>query len=239
MTIKKVPFRGLFSTHDNRNGNHGMVKTSLIDILVDESKRESVRAFKEHMEKSMLFRQKPRNQDYAIRRAIKNNLEGGHYIELGVATGKSCRLFAKALAEKSLSITGFDSFEGLEEDWTGIQSGRAAGAFTQSGVLPEVPGNVTLIKGWVEDTLPPYLESLGAGARFSFIHMDMDTYKPTRFALEAVKPFLTSGTVILFDELYGYPGWRHHEYKALLEVMDPDSFTYISFSEESVAIEIN
>lgn len=215
-----------------------MVKQSLIDILVNESKQESVQAFKDHMEKAMLFRQKPRNQGYAIRRAIRNQIKDGHYIELGVASGKSCRLFAKVLAEKSLSLTGFDSFEGLEEDWTGIQSGRAAGAFSQSGVLPEVPENVTLVKGWVDDTLPPYLESIGAEARFAFIHMDMDTYKPTRFALEAVKPFLTSGTVILFDELYGYPGWRHHEYKALLEVLDPDTFTYVSFSEESVAIEI-
>lgn len=216
-----------------------MANQSLIDILVNASKQESVQVFKEHMEKAMLFRQKPRNQEYAIMRAMRNQVEGGHYIELGVATGNSCRLFAEALAKKSLTITGFDSFEGLEEDWTGIQSGRAAGAFTQAGKLPEVPENVTLVKGWVDDTLPPYLETIGADARFSFIHMDMDTYKPTRFALEAVKPFLTSGTVILFDELYGYPGWRHHEYKALLEVLDPEAFTYVSFSEESVAIEIN
>ncbi|WP_262694446.1 class I SAM-dependent methyltransferase [Kordiimonas aquimaris] len=216
-----------------------MANQSSIDILVNQSKQESVQAFKEHMEKSMLFRQKPRNQEYAIKRAVRNQIEGGHYIELGVATGTSCRLFAEILAKKSLTITGFDSFEGLEEDWTGIQSGRAAGAFTQSGKLPEVPANVTLVKGWVDDTLPPFLEKIGADARFAFIHMDMDTYKPTRFALEALKPFLTSGTVILFDELYGYPGWRHHEYKALLEVLDPDAFTYISFSEESVAIEIN
>jgi len=216
-----------------------MVKQSLIDILVNKSKQESVEVFKKHMEKAMLFRQKPRNQEYAIRRAVSNQVENGHYIELGVASGASCRLFAKALAKKSLSITGFDSFEGLEEDWTGIQSGRAAGAFTQSGELPEVPENVTLVKGWVHDTLPLYLENIGDDARISFVHMDMDTYTPTRFALEAIKPFLTSGTVILFDELYGYPGWRHHEYKALLEVLDPDAFTYISFSEESVAIEIN
>jgi len=216
-----------------------MVKQSLIDILVDESKRESMLAFKKHMEKAMLFRQRARNQEYAIRRAVGNQIENGHYIELGVATGKSCRLFAEILGKKSLSLTGFDSFEGLEEDWTGIQSGRAAGAFTQAGELPEVPDNVTLVKGWVQDTLPPYLETMGPDARFGFIHLDMDTYKPTRFALEALKPFLTRGTVILFDELYGYPGWRHHEYKALLEVLEIDAFTYISFSEESVAIEIN
>lgn len=191
------------------------------------------------MEKAMLFREKACNQEYAARRAVRNQIEGGHYIEFGVASGTSCRLIANILAQKALSLTGFDSFLGLEEDWTGIQSGRAAGAFSLNGTLPDVPDNVTLVNGWVEDTLPSYLEGIGSGARFAFIHMDMDTYKPTRFALEALKPYLTTGTVILFDELYGYPGWRHHEYKALMEVLDPKSFSYISFSEEAVAIEIN
>ena len=46
------------------------------------------------------------------------------------------------------------------------------------------------------------------------------------------------GSVILFDELYGYPGWRHHEYKALQEVLAPSSYRFISFSKQSVAIEM-
>ena len=47
-----------------------------------------------------------------------------------------------------------------------------------------------------------------------------------------------AGTVILFDELYGYPGWRHHEYKALCEVLDRDDYRFLSFSNEAVAIEM-
>ncbi|MBF9044920.1 class I SAM-dependent methyltransferase [Rhodobacterales bacterium HKCCE4037] len=189
------------------------------------------------MEQSMLFRNRDKNREYAIGRAIKAGIADGLYVEFGVAGGDGSRLFGEALEPHGLSLTGFDSFEGLEEDWTGMQSGREAGAFTQGGTLPKVPGNVTLVKGWVQDTLPGYLKETGTRP-FAFVHMDMDTYTPTLFALKAIKKRLAKGTVILFDELYGYPGWRHHEYKALTEVLKDDDYRYISFSTESVAIEM-
>jgi hypothetical protein len=208
-----------------------------ISILISQSKHESVAEFKSEMEQSMLFREKNRNREYAIKRAIKNGFKGRLFVEFGVAEGAGCRLFSGALAKHGQTLTGFDSFEGLEEDWTGIQSGRSAGAFSQDDKLPDVPDNVTLIKGWIQDTLPTYLKGQKK-QKFGFIHMDMDTYTPTRFALEAVKDHLAPGTVVLFDVLYGYPGWRHHEYKALQEVLNRASYKFISFSAESVAIEI-
>ena len=211
--------------------------SSPISHLIQLSIQESAEVFREHMEKAMLFPRKRANRFFSIKRAISNDLTDGLYIELGVAAGDGCRLFGNELAEVGKTMTGFDSFEGLEEDWTGRQAGRQAGAFTQGGVLPEVPDNVTLVKGWVQDTLPPYLKETGK-APFSFIHMDMDTYTPTRFALEKVKKRLVEGSIILFDELYGYPGWKHHEYKALMEVLDPQDYHYISFSNDSVAIEL-
>ncbi len=214
-----------------------MAATNPIDQLVEASKIESFRHFKDQMEQSMLFRNKDRNREFAIKRAIANGIKDGLYAELGVAGGDGCRLFGEALKPHGLVMTGFDSFEGLEEDWTGMQSGREAGAFTQAGALPEVPDNVTLVKGWVQDTLPGYLKE-NAGKPFAFVHMDMDTYTPTAYALKAIKKRLRKSTVILFDELYGYPGWKHHEYKALKETLDDGDYRYISFSTESVAIEM-
>lgn len=208
-----------------------------IGYLTEASKVESFEHFKDHMEQSMLFRAKDRNREYSINRAIANGLKDGLFVELGVAGGDGCRLFGEALKPHGLTLTGFDSFEGLEEDWTGMQSGREAGAFTQGGTLPKVPENVTLVKGWVQDTLPGYLKA-NTGKPFAFVHMDMDTYTPTAYALKAIKSYLRKGTVILFDELYGYPGWRHHEYKALQEVLSEGDYRYISFSTESVAIEM-
>ena len=59
--------------------------------------------------------------------------------------------------------------------------------------------------------------------------MDMDTYNPTKFTLEKLKPYLVKDAVILFDELYNYPGWRNGEYKALMEVFKEDEFKYRAF----------
>lgn len=208
-----------------------------ISLLIEYSKRDSFEAFKDEMAQSMLFREKDRNRTFAIQRAVANGLKNGLYVEFGVAGGEGCNLFGNVLIEHGLSLTGFDSFEGLQEDWTGIQTGRAAGAFSRGGTLPKVPENVTLVKGWIQDTLPGYLKSTG-NAPFSFVHMDMDTYTPTAFSLGAIKKRLRKGSVILFDELYGYPGWRHHEHKALEENLDPSTYRFIGFSAESVAIEM-
>ena len=210
---------------------------SPISFLLSISKRESFEAFKKHMEQAMLFRIKDRNRQFAINRAIENSQPDDLFVEFGVAGGQGSKLFGGALAPHGLGMTGFDSFEGLEEDWTGSQAGRQTGAFDQGGALPDVPDNVTLVKGWIQDTLTGFIADAG-DAKFRFIHMDMDTYTPTLFSLEAVKPKLVTGTVILFDELYGYPGWRHHEYKALQEVLAARTYKYISFSGESVAIEM-
>lgn len=214
-----------------------MAATNPIDQLVEASKIESFQHFKDKMEQSMLFRNKDKNREFAIKRAVENGVKDGLYVELGVAGGDGCRLFGETLKPHGLKMTGFDSFEGLEEDWTGMQSGREAGAFTQRGDLPKVPDNVTLVKGWVQDTLPGYLDA-NKGKPFAFMHMDMDTYTPTAYAMRATKKLLRKGTVILFDELYGYPGWRHHEYKALIETLSDGDYRYISFSTESVAIEM-
>lgn len=210
---------------------------SPITHMISLSIQESCEVFREHMERAMLFPRKRRNRVFSIRRAIRTDLQDGLFVEFGVASGEGCRLFGEKLAASGKTITGFDSFEGLEEDWTGRQTGQETGAFTQGGKLPEVPENVTLVKGWIQDTLPAYLKETGT-APFSFIHMDMDTYSPTRFALDVVKSRLVKGSIILFDELYGYPGWKHHEYKALIEVLGPNDYHYISFSNDSVAIEM-
>jgi hypothetical protein len=73
------------------------------------------------------------------------------------------------------------------------------------------------IKGDVEKTLPAYLvehqETVVALAYF-----DMDLYRPTKAALEAIRPYLMKGSVIGFDEacVREFPG----ETKALREVLD-------------------
>jgi hypothetical protein len=53
------------------------------------------------------------------------------------------------------------------------------------------------------------------------------------------KPYLTKGSIILFDELIGYASWKYHEYKALNEVFTENEHKYIAFSAtQQAAIEI-
>ncbi|MFP4305135.1 MAG: hypothetical protein ACLFQF_09635, partial [Rhodosalinus sp.] len=65
-----------------------------------------------------------------------------------------------------------------------------------------------------------------------------DTYTPTRFVLDALRPRLVPGSVPVFDELDGYPGWREHEYRALCEVLGAGGCDFLAFSDQAVALEI-
>jgi hypothetical protein len=69
----------------------------------------------------------------------------GHYLEFGVFTGGTIRFMAKRVGANS--IHGFDSFQGLPEDWSGFQLGTAA--FDVGGRLPKVPSNVKVVSGLV------------------------------------------------------------------------------------------
>lgn len=88
--------------------------------------------------------------------------------------------------------------------------------------------NINPVIGWVEGTLDDFLSQYNP--RVNFIHFDMDTYSPTKFTLEKIKPYLTKNAIIIFDELYNYPGWENGEYKALKEVFSEKEFVFKAFS---------
>ncbi|MGX9356425.1 class I SAM-dependent methyltransferase [Roseobacteraceae bacterium S113] len=207
-----------------------------LTLLRDWAIQDSFETFRAHMTDAMLFPRKPDLRKWALLQAFERFEDTGLYAEFGVWRGHGVNLFAKILRDTDVTIWGFDSFEGLEENWTGQARGAQAGRYNLDGHLPEVRDNVRLVPGWVQDTVPGWLAETDAA--LSFAHLDMDTYTPTRFVLDALRPRLQVGTVLLFDELYGYPGWRHHEYKALMEALDADTYRYTGFSEQSVALEI-
>ena len=61
----------------------------------------------------------------------------------------------------------------------------------------------------------------------------MDTYSPTKFTIEKLKPYLVKDAIILFDQLYNYIGWENGEYKALKEVLNENEFEYKGFRVNS------
>ena len=165
--------------------------------------------------------------------SFKEILSEGMIMEFGVFSGYSINFFSTLLIEKhdKRRISGFDSFEGLSEAWGGTLLGK--GHFDVKGVLPKVNDNVDLVKGWINDTFPEFI--IGnklEEKKIAFMHLDFDTYTPTKLVLELAQKYFVKGTIIVFDELLGYPGWREHEFKALSETIDPFwDYEFIAFCE--------
>jgi len=194
--------------------------------------------FKKHFYDS-IFLDKEELKKYSIKEALEKDDEKSdlYYLEFGVGAGGSINLFSKLLDEKKRSIYGFDSFVGLKEDWKGHVL-FPKGGLSQNNVLPKTRNNVELISGWIQDTLPPFLES--KSPKINFLHVDVDTYETTKFILNNTKKYLTKNCVIVFDDFYNFAGWSVGEYKGLIEEFKEDEYKYIAFSlnKGNVAIQL-
>ncbi|MDQ3526244.1 MAG: class I SAM-dependent methyltransferase [Chloroflexota bacterium] len=141
--------------------------------------------------------------------AIGARQSSGLVLEFGVAAAQSINFIADML--KTERIYGFDSFEGLPEDWTNLYR---KGYFAAHG-LPEVRDNVELVVGWFDKTLPSFLEQHPEDV--SYLHVDCDLYASTKIIFDLLGHRIKPGTVIVFDEYFNYPTWRDHEHKAFSE----------------------
>ena len=161
-------------------------------------------------------RHDPEGRNALLSFAIDKAPRHGLYCEFGVHQGETITHIAGCLSGQQISsqVHGFDSFEGLPDDWF---LGRKAGRFSLGGNLPPVPDNVTLHKGWFSDTLPPFVAQHDGPA--AFLHIDADLYSSAKTILDTFYEGrkIVAGTVIVFDEYFNYPGWQQHEYKAWKE----------------------
>lgn len=166
--------------------------------------------------------------------ALNNTQVSGYYLEFGVFTGGTMRYMAKR--KPDVVFHGFDSFEGLPEDWTGLPFAKKT--FSIRGGLPKVPNNVILHKGWFNETLPQWCKV--NYDKIAFMHIDCDLYSSTVDILENLVNHLQVGTVVLFDEYFNYPNWENHEFKAWKEfvVKYHIQYEYIGYARQQVAVRI-
>jgi predicted O-methyltransferase YrrM len=136
--------------------------------------------------------------------------QGGMALEFGVFAGRSLTVIAEA--RKGREVYGFDSFQGLSEDY---RPHVRAGAFALDGA-PSVEG-AELVVGWFDDTLPGFLEEHPGPV--DFLHVDGDLYSSAVTVLEFVGPRLLPGSIVIFDEFFNYPGWQKHEFRAWEEYL--------------------
>lgn len=171
---------------------------------------------------------------HALRREVFGQRPAeGMILEFGVFRGQSLNAFAEqARAEgDGRTLHGFDSFEGFSEEWTGVEGAFPKDRFDLAGGRPTVASNCALVDGFVEQTLPDFLREHEDDV--AFIHIDTDTYSPARTVLACCRPRLKAGSIVLFDELLGYPNWRSHEYRALQESLHDDEYTFLGFATSS------
>jgi hypothetical protein len=150
---------------------------------------------------------------------------GGMALEFGVWTGRSLRQIAEARGGRE--VYGFDSFEGLPEDYL---PHVPAGSFALD-VRPQVDG-AELVVGWFDRTLPGFLAAHPGPV--DFLHVDSDLYSSAATVLEQVGPRLAPGAVVMFDEFFNYPGWEQHEFRAWQEYLDRTGTTaeYVAFTSD-------
>lgn len=180
------------------------------------ARKESAEFIYNNLKQSILFDNEYAYWSYLISRIPHTGL----MLEFGVYHGDSINHIAKQLSENKddRTIYGFDSFEGFSEDWGGTELGK--GAMSLHGNLPEVLSNVSLIKGWAEETYLPFLNKTQNDEKtIAYLHLDMDVYTPTKFVLENSIKYLQPGTIIDFDDFLGFPGWKYGEFKAFQETL--------------------
>ncbi len=168
---------------------------------------------------------------------LENNIEGD-FAECGCFNGNSLFATKKLLNEKKSSkkIHVFDSFEGglseFEEDDLRdslIKSqneaekvkNQFASSFDQVSKKVEKYNNIFLNKGWI-----PQLFESQEDRKYSFVHVDVDLYKPTYESHKYFYERLSPGGIIVCDD-YGY-----NQFPGATRAVDQfvNSLPYNSFS---------
>lgn len=204
----------------------------LFDIW-SERQRIALNSTACYVGRNMLSAELVQDGSHLLTFALDRTTPPGLYLEFGVASGTTVNLIASTVAGP---IYGFDSFAGLPEAWLGY---LPKGAFRQER-LPLVRGNVELVVGLFAETLPRFLGEHLDGV--AFLHVDCDLYSSTKTIFEYLGPRIRSGTVIVFDEYFNYPGWEGGEYKAFQEFILARglSYTYLGYTNsQQVALKID
>jgi methyltransferase family protein len=147
----------------------------------------------------------------------------GAIVEFGSWWGQNLVLFENLRAiyepfNKTRQVIGFDTYEGYQrfseqdvEGETFAEGGYSVGpeyrkylkrllaVHEGNNVLGHLRDRHTLIAGDVTETAPAYFAE-HVETTVALAYFDMGLYEPTKAGLEAIKPVLVPGSVILLDE---------------------------------------
>jgi hypothetical protein len=202
-------------------------------LMRHEAVVDSFNYAKENMTAAYSFLDRFEGLSLSIQEAKRRFPDRNCVMEFGVYKGGMINYQAKQFP--GLNFVGFDSFQGLRENWRGMAPEKT---FDLGGKLPKVRRNVTLVKGWFAESGPRWkVENPRSGLPL-LVHVDCDTYAATVDVLEFCSSYVEHGLVIHFDDYFGFPNWRTGGFKALKEISASRQWrlTYLSYGTKEVAV---
>jgi O-methyltransferase len=149
---------------------------------------------------------------YPLYKKVMENEVGNstiNYLEFGVASGQSFKWFLEQNKNAESSFHGFDTFDGLPEDYGPYKKG----AFSTGNKFPEINDERgKFYKGLFQQTLPSFLKDFDNTKR-NVLMMDADLYSATFYVLSSLSEFLKKDDIIFFDQ-FAVPT---HEFRAYLD----------------------
>jgi hypothetical protein len=147
------------------------------------------------------------------------------YMEFGVFQGASMMYWSGALKHPHALLHGFDSFEGLPEDFD-IDGPIVRSTHDLKGQMPQIDDpRVKFFKGWFDQTLPTYTVP---EHEVLVIMIDADLYSSTIYVLRHLREFMKPGTFIYFDDM----SRPEHEPRAFDEFMTESGLRFQLVSAE-------
>ena len=137
------------------------------------------------------------------------------FYEFGVWMGSSFEYLAKYYAKGY----GFDTFEGLPEDWGQIKKG----SYSAYGRIPKVK-NGDFVVGKFNASLPAFFSIKRPVA--SIVNYDADLYSSTLTALNYAHSVTDEETILIFDEFLVNQNWQDDESAALNEFCLQNNLKY-------------
>lgn len=141
----------------------------------------------------------------------------GDYFEFGLWRGKT---FMYAHTHKGrygfgeMKLWGFDSFEGLPaiDDAKNSPWHKGQFACTEDELRRILQrkglkaAEYELVKGFYDQSLNDELHARMTGTRAAIVYVDCDLHSSTLQVLNFVKRYLSDGSIVCFDEYWGYRG---------------------------------
>ena len=231
--IRKFLFQGVVQTVLFVRGWVNFTRIQEYKSIPLERQRRALMTTVDFIEKNMRLLDSVGSKNELLTKSFKvADVSGNRLIcEFGVFMGHSVNHIAKMTSQR---VFGFDSFQGLPEGWLDIWK---VGSFAVPKP-PKVRANVTLVKGWFNESLPGFLKEFPGDV--GYLHVDSDLYSSAKTIFEQLEPRLKPGAVIVFDEYFNYPEWEQGEHKAFTEFLERTGYSveYLGYArnEEQVAV---